>query len=638
MVRYKILLISIFLFSIPSTFAQEGQREVGILPWLEQYLPPREHDPSYERAAQKQFAFGMLAFQGKRYVEARESFSKVIENYPLSRLTERSQFMIARSYDIVGDNQRAIDEYRKVLTTYRSEEMDADALYAIANIYREREIEGITRRGRFQLAADAYQDLINLYPDSPWVPRATFYLAELSSKLGLWERARINYRTVIEKYPSAEWQKGLPIGADAKLLTEVVDYRQGRGERVEGYLDQRRYASALKAYSKLESMGDGPYRALAIFRGAESLENLGRGEDAIRAYNRLAALESPLKPFALYNIGEIYINDGVGGISREERLRRAEDNYKKVIAIGGPEALVYFSRERLEEIKALRSIGGEPKSASGPQDYISLHKYERAIGEYYTAARDYPQSPYADDALLQMGMCYESLGLWDKAVETYQAILRDYPDGVEEESGHPMKGVVTLRLAEVYANLSNPDHQLERAAALYEEVIYSYRGVDDSLTSELAYNIGKTYEKLYDWDRMLSMYEYLVSEFPDSPRAGEVLYAIGEIYRTAKIDLFSNRERYERALEAYRQATVSAKDRNLQARAWYRWGEMLVKLNRWAEAKSKFDRALGYKGATWEDGRDIANDIYTNLDLINYKLNVAAEDIGSGHTGLLSGY
>ena len=53
---------------------------------------------------------------------------------------------------------------------------------------------------------------------------------------------------------------------------------------------------------------------------------------------------------------------------------------------------------------------------------------DQAKSAYEVVLKDYPNSPWVDDAIFNIGMIYFEKGKWDEARERFQEVLRKYPD------------------------------------------------------------------------------------------------------------------------------------------------------------------------------------------------------------------
>ncbi|MDR3012218.1 MAG: tetratricopeptide repeat protein [Chitinispirillales bacterium] len=109
-------------------------------------------------------------FNARRYDRALEMFNECAAKFPDGQFRDRVRFWIGESYYQMGNMERAIEEYRKVLAFPNSVKADA-AQFQIALAHQKL---GQTERSRAE-----FRRLIERFPASSYVERARRYLNEL---------------------------------------------------------------------------------------------------------------------------------------------------------------------------------------------------------------------------------------------------------------------------------------------------------------------------------------------------------------------------------------------------------------------------------------------------------------------------
>ncbi len=102
---------------------------------------------------------GQEKLDKKRYNEARESFSKLMQAFSKSDLVDDAQFFVAESYFAEKWYEKAILEYQVVISKYTKSNRRATALYKQALSF-EAIGDSVNARAR-------YKDLAYVYPTSP---------------------------------------------------------------------------------------------------------------------------------------------------------------------------------------------------------------------------------------------------------------------------------------------------------------------------------------------------------------------------------------------------------------------------------------------------------------------------------------
>lgn len=98
----------------------------------------------------------------------------------------RKQFEIAELYETRGMFQAAAIEYLRVLEEYPDSEFVDRALFGALRNYRDYAARSIPQRQaeRYRLAAEQYERLVQLFPDSPVVREAEVVYADVQAALG----------------------------------------------------------------------------------------------------------------------------------------------------------------------------------------------------------------------------------------------------------------------------------------------------------------------------------------------------------------------------------------------------------------------------------------------------------------------
>jgi TolA-binding protein len=116
------------------------------------------------------FQNGLRLFNGRSFERALGMFTDCIAKFPDGEFRDRVRFWMGECYYQLGNMEQAIEEYRKVLTFQNSTKADA-AQFQIALAHQKL---GQTERARAE-----FRRLIERYPASSYVERSRRYLADL---------------------------------------------------------------------------------------------------------------------------------------------------------------------------------------------------------------------------------------------------------------------------------------------------------------------------------------------------------------------------------------------------------------------------------------------------------------------------
>jgi len=117
------------------------------------------------------------------YPLARDSFVRVITDYPQSESAGEAQFYLAELYQERLDNTaEAIANYRLLVETYPQNWHAVEALKRIAEMHADSE--------KYQEAVAAYYQIYELYPDNAYTPNALIEIRDLyTDRLNMYDKA-----------------------------------------------------------------------------------------------------------------------------------------------------------------------------------------------------------------------------------------------------------------------------------------------------------------------------------------------------------------------------------------------------------------------------------------------------------------
>ena len=209
--------------------------------------------------------------------------------------------------------------------------------------------------------------------------------------------------------------------------------------------------------------------------------------------------------------------------------------------------------------------------AYGRSDYAL-----KAIEEYRLAIEADPYSEYLTSSLAEL---YAKTGRIRDAVMEAQDILKRDPNNLE---AHKLLGRIYLRsLGDMQSNNGSGGNVLKLAIEQYEEIVkLEPDSVDDHLLLGRLYRLNNDLQKAEsefqtavklqpDSEEAVTTLAYLYNEEGDTARATQVLTAVPDTSRSAKLYsalgyTYEQQKQYKEAIEAYRRAIELDRD-NLDA-------------------------------------------------------------------------
>jgi outer membrane protein assembly factor BamD len=197
--------------------------------------------PPVLKGADYYFEEGQNDFQRRRYLQAIESFQRIVSNFPGHARVAEAQYYLAESYFGMKEYVNAAFEYERLVDTYPSSKWRDDAAYKIGESYFEQSRGAALDQRETYEAINAYRQFIEDNPGSPLVAGAReristgrarlaekqYLAAQLYHRQGHLEAARITYEQMTNGYPNTPWYwSGLAqLGAIARTQGKIDEAR-----------------------------------------------------------------------------------------------------------------------------------------------------------------------------------------------------------------------------------------------------------------------------------------------------------------------------------------------------------------------------------------------------------------------------
>lgn len=196
-----------------------------------------------------QLGMGNCYYANGEYDNAIIEYQKVITEYGDSPLHDLTQYSIAHCYRKLSNYDKAITEYKKVISNYPGSDYSAPAQYYIGYTYYQ-EKEALK-------AIAEFKKVINNYSGAVWpgesedrliAPCAQYYIAWCYEKeLGQYFNAINAYQLVINDYPDSTWSDGREIPPEAQF--QIGECNRAFGIEEEDEIIQRGFLdAAIDAY------------------------------------------------------------------------------------------------------------------------------------------------------------------------------------------------------------------------------------------------------------------------------------------------------------------------------------------------------------------------------------------------------
>ena len=529
--------------------------------------------PEDRYAPDSKFRIASSHFEKGQYEKTIAEADAVLERFPTSPVVAQAVYLKAQAYDKMGNSQLAIDSYREVRDLYdrmyemlrgsfregknvdfeNYRELFETSSLRVAEIYRKdgqfeeaygeliaaqetaderfykakvqmRLGDNYMEWKRFDDAWRAYDQVINLYGDTPYPANAQYQKGEARYFGGQYAEASADYIAVVENYPDSEtslraaslysagWSSEKLGDADQALeLYSQVAENFSRSDQAPLCLlrigrvntEQQRYEAAVEAYQTVAANYSGTSHAADANYGLGILyKQQGRMDDAVAAFSQVGRDAREIYVASLIEAANIHITEG-----RNER---------------GKQLLAAL----LEGVQGDRDLEATAHYQMAQLD-LNLKNYRDAISGYSKVIDEYPESNVIRDAHYGRGLSYHY-------GNNYARALKDYGWLLDSDLPQAMQLKVEFSMALSYAALGDDAN----ATVLLNKVIESG---DETLARNAQLQMIAMAEK-QDPQDAIATYESMLAKLDSQEDRARVLIRLASAYFRL--------EQYDRSIDA----------------------------------------------------------------------------------------
>ncbi len=425
--------------------------------------------PEDRYAPDAQFRIANAMYEKGRFGEAIDAAQTVLNRFPNSPVIAQSVYLKANSFDKMSRDEEAIAAYREVRSLYdRMFELLRGSFREGKNVdfenYRQlfetsslRVAEIFRKSNQFE---QAYQELIAAQETA----EERFYKAKVQMRIGdnymEWEKfddAWIAYNQVIELYsdtpypPNAQYQKGEARYFADQYAQAMDDYLKVLSEYPDSDTGLRS-ASLYSAGWSAEKVGDA---VAAISAYTDAVENFPRSDqaplclmriarinyeqskvgDAIDAYKAITESydETRFSADAFYGLGILYRDEGrqdeavaafskVSRDARETYIAALIEAANIHIAAGRQDQGRGMLNELLLGVTGDRALEARAHYQMAQLD-LNNKNYVDAVERYSLVLDEYPESDVVRDARYGRALAQHWTGRYDRALADYKWLL-----------------------------------------------------------------------------------------------------------------------------------------------------------------------------------------------------------------------
>lgn len=411
-------------------------------------------------------------WQEEQIAKALRANAAFLLAYPTSDYADDTLMHNARVNSVKRDFRAEIAAYLQLVTNYPDSDLADDACWGLANMYR---------RDQDHIAAiEALNKLIFTWPDSTWADDAHFAIAQEFRAVDDEEGYLQALEGLVQRYPNSDYC--------AQALAMLADK----------YREVENYEAAIAASEDLIARFPcSDYLDDALFCIAESLRHSGRPQEALEMYQRL-------------------VEDLPGSSLTNRAMREANTLVRNLRGAGAQTPPLY-------NVEAGNAGEAAQEMFNYARHLQNYRQFAQAIQTYRQFVRQFPGSDNFDDALFNIGVCFQQMNILFEDINEAQGpedlyrLQRRFEDAVGRRQAIPSQQQLSA---------------VRDAAGAFAEVVNNLIGSE--LRDDALYEIAKSYEDSELIEDMVYTYQQLVIFFPGSEYEMEALYEVLKYYADPK--------------------------------------------------------------------------------------------------------
>ncbi len=496
------------LFLVAQRAFDDGFHDVAIR-YIEQYL---EKHPAGKDLVQIKLLLGQCYFFKNQYLKAYSIFKELLA---YEELKDATYFWLGETYFKASDYNQAAQYYQQVLDEFPKSEFIPQAQYSLG--------WALCEKGLYKKAGRHFHYLITHFPNHTLTEDAYFKLGECEHNEKNYAQAIDYFQKYLNKYPEARHQpesffylaesyfytddfltattyyaKAADLAEDAKLVYMAQSSMGWCYLKLDKKDLSKRYFLEAEDYAiKHDVLTDDVYWGLATLYS--QFENF---HAALDVYNNLIKLfpESP-------NISDAYLG--------KANIYYSQEDY--------PSAIREYSWI-IEHYKNTKENQGITEKAyyGLAWTYLKSGDLKKSIDTFQRIISQTNSDIVKMSALTQMGDAYLDSGKLKDAISIYDKILNDYPDSAYADYVQFRLGIALLQ-----------SQRLDTAALSFKSLLNNFP--ESKYTHEALYFLGLTYFKK---NKMTSSVDflsrYIEDDYQDKEHNRDAYFLLGLAYFNLK--------------------------------------------------------------------------------------------------------
>jgi|GEM_PF-1735135 len=444
-------------------------------------------------------------------------------------------------------------------------------------------------------ATNYFQDAINYFPDSKYMPYAIAALGKINSSLSNYIEAKGYLKIVLSKYKN---YNGMP-----EVLVELGNI----------YFKQKKYKLAISTFKKvISNYHDALYTSQAKYILGKALYKTNEFEESINILTKFINNTNKKYEHAdlLLYIGNSYFQLG--------KFEKAFENLAETFNLFPEADSNHLTLTRMADIcnemnatkkaqifyqlvtEKFLGTDGFVISSMRLADNYSDPEEKKAV--YKTIIGEYPDNPMARLALLKLAIVFNKNGEHEESIETIKKLRVEYPNVLRKEAMYTMKESYTF-LFDKLLNVNN-----------YPELLFYFEQNKQDIrklkSPDLYYIVGKAYQSARLFDKAVDYLNQSYALFDKKKRTADLTFRLG-------LSLYESGQQ-EKVLEILDIYTASYSTDHNFGKAFNLKGKIYHKKGKFGKSINNFEKAYKYTKLNDEKAAILIDEAKGYTELNNY--------------------
>ena len=186
-------------------------------------------------AAEEQYDYAMKFYKEKNLKEAEKQLDNLLKKYPSARISAEAQYRLGTIYEEQGEYEKAYDAYKTLIESYPQSDRFSEVIereFKIGNLFlsgQKAKLVGLEILPAQSKAVEIFKHIVANAPYGDYGDQSQFHLALTYKKMGRYQESLEAFQELVDRYPQSE------LAAQARYQLAETSFQRSRRE----FRDQR---------------------------------------------------------------------------------------------------------------------------------------------------------------------------------------------------------------------------------------------------------------------------------------------------------------------------------------------------------------------------------------------------------------